>query len=88
MAIVIQATSNGQELNLGDEFIHDGRKWVITHFDLTKKDDLKYFYAIDEDLAEIAEFESYDPSVIELTGVNHKDIYNLKTSFNPTSFTK
>ena len=76
--MIIIAYDNEQKLELGDEFVHDNRKWVITHFDLDKKDRLKYFYAIDEDLAEIATFDSFDENAIKLTGVNHKEVYNLK----------
>lgn len=76
--MIIQVTSNGYELNIGDEFIHDNRKWVITHFDLDKKDRLKYFYALDEEMTEIAVFDSFDERIMELTGNNHKEIYNLK----------
>lgn len=76
--MIIIAYDNGQKLEIGDEFIHDNRKWVITHFDLDKKDRLKYFYAIDEDLAEIAIFDSFDENAIQLTGVKHKEVYNLK----------
>ena len=76
--MITKAYSKGQALNIGDEFIHDKRKWVITHFDLTKKDELKYFYALDEEMTEIAEFESYDEHVIHLTGKNYKGIYKIK----------
>lgn len=76
--MIIQVTSNGYELNIGDEFLHDNRKWVITHFDLDKKDRLKYFYALDEEMTEIAVFDSFDERIMELTGNNHKEIYNLK----------
>lgn len=76
--MIIQVTSNGYELNIGDEFIHDSRKWVITHFDLDKKDRLKYFYALDEEMTEIAVFDSFDERIMELTGNNYKEIYNLK----------
>ena len=76
--MIIQVTSNGYDLNIGDEFIHDNRKWVITHFDLDKKDRLKYFYALDEEMTEIAVFDSFDERIMELTGNNHKEIYNLK----------
>ena len=76
--MIIIAYSNGQKLNIGDEFVHDNRKWIITHFDLDKQDRLKYMYAIDEDLAEIATFDSYDKNVIKLTGKNYKEVYTLK----------
>ena len=76
--MIIQVTSNGYELNIGDEFLHDNRKWVITHFDIDKKDRLKYFYALDEEMTEIAVFDSFDERIMELTGNNHKEIYNLK----------
>lgn len=76
--MIIKAYSNKQGLSIGDEFIHDNRKWIITHFDLTKKDELKYFYALDEDMTEIAEFESYDEKVMHLTGKNYKAIYDIK----------
>ena len=76
--MIIQVTSNGYELNIGDEFLHDNRKWVMTHFDLDKKDRLKYFYALDEEMTEIAVFDSFDERIMELTGNNHKEIYNLK----------
>ena len=76
--MIIQVTSNGYELNVGDEFLHDNRKWVITHFDIDKKDRLKYFYALDEEMTEIAVFDSFDERIMELTGNNHKEIYNLK----------
>ena len=76
--MIIKFTSNGYELNIGDEFLHDNRKWVITHFDLDKKDRLKYFYALDEEMTEIAVFDSFDERIMELTGNNHKEIYNLK----------
>lgn len=78
MSMIIQVISNKVKLNLGDEFMHDNRKWVITHFDLDKKDRLKYFYALDEEMTEVAVFDSFDERIMELTGVNHKEIYNLK----------
>lgn len=76
--MIIEAYSNGQKLDIGDEFEHDNRKWVITHFDLDRKDELKYFYALDEDLTEVAEFSYFDDSVMTLTGKNYKEIYKVK----------
>ena len=32
--MIIKAYDNGFGINLGDEFIHDNRKWVVTGFDL------------------------------------------------------
>lgn len=79
--MIIIAYSNGQKLTIGDEFIHDGRKWIITHFDLDKKDRLKYFYALDEEMTEVATFDSYDENIIHLTGKNYKELYNIKKAY-------
>ncbi len=76
--MIIKAYDNGFGINLGDEFIHDNRKWVVTGFDLDKKDRIKYFYAADEELTEIAVFESYDENVMQFTGNNYKEVYALK----------
>ena len=80
--MIIEAYSNGQRLRLGDEFIHDNRKWVITHFDLDKKDRIKYFYALDEELAELATFDSFDNDIIKLTGKNYSEIYHMKKALS------
>ena len=69
---------NSNGINLGDEFIHDNRKWVVTGFDLDEDDHIKYFYAADEELTEIAAFDSVDDKIMEFTGNNHKEIYDLK----------
>lgn len=83
--MIIKAYSNKQGLNIGDEFIHDNRKWVITHFDLDKRNNLKYFYALDEEMTEVAEFDSYDDRIIHLTGKNYKDIYNIKKEMSESN---
>ena len=76
--MIIEVFSNGQKLNIGDVFKHDNRKWVITHFDLNRKDELKYIYALDEDLAEGGVFASFDDKVMEMTGENYGEIYKIK----------
>jgi len=69
---------NGNGINLGDEFIHDNRKWVVTGFDLDDDDHIKYFYAADEELTEIAAFDSVDEHIMRFTGKNYKEVYDLK----------
>lgn len=69
---------NKNGVSLGDEFIHDNRKWVVTGFDLDEDDHIKYFYAADEELTEIASFDSVDKHIMRFTGNNYKEVYNLK----------